>query len=56
MEAVTQINRKSLRAHTKLDTAMCPGRDVRKSQESSTVPVSVPPVNKRKEEKRGQRC
>ena len=24
MEAVTQINRKSLRAHTKLDTTMCP--------------------------------
>ena len=42
MEAVTRIKRKSLRAHAKLDTTMCP--DV-KSQEACTVPVSVPPVN-----------
>ena len=35
----------SLRAHTqKLDTAMCPDK-VKKSQESCTVPVSVPQAN-----------
>ena len=39
------MNRKSLRAQTKLDTTMCPEKDDRRSQESCTVPVFVSPVN-----------
>ena len=46
MEAVTQIQRKSLIGHTTGHHNVF-GWDVRKSQESCTVPVSVPPVNTR---------
>ena len=46
MKAVTQMNRKSLRAQTKLGTTMCPERDDKRWQESCRVPVSVSPVNK----------
>ena len=53
MEAVTQINRKSLRAQ-KTGHHKKSRMDVRKSQESCTVPVSVPPVNK-DERERSQR-
>ena len=52
MEVVTRINRKSLGAHTKLDTTIVSGWDVRKSQESCTVPASVPQVNKKKKERK----
>ena len=54
-KAVTRIKRKSLRAHTKMDTTMYP-EGIRKSQESFTVPVSVSHVNReRGERERGAR-
>ena len=54
MEAVTQINRKSLRAH-KTGHHNVSRSNVRVSQESCTVPVSAPPVNKRESDSAQER-
>ena len=51
MDEVTQKKSKSLRAHHKTGHLNVSGWNVRKSQASCTVPVSVPQANK-KERKR----
>ena len=47
MKAVTKLNYETLRAHTETGHHNVSGWDVRKSQESCPVPVSVPHVNKK---------
>ena len=49
MSVVTQVFRESLRARAQLGTIPVPGEEIRKSQESCTVPVYVLSVNKRRE-------
>ena len=54
-KVVTKLNYEALRAHTETGHHNVSGWDVRKSQESCTVHVPAPQVDKREEEKTRKR-